>query len=106
MNDQIPGYAVFLVYLMEAAVILMAVTLVGIVVVAFWLAVKNNRNQQGEQGDSGSGGGGSKGNSPGKPPKGPSGGPKTDMDEQFHELANAVGKTIQIEKKDEEKVLS
>ena len=59
-----------------------------------------------EESDSGSdeGGGGGRWNTPkGRPP---GGGPDRDVDEQFHAVADAIGKTIQIEEKDKEKVLT
>ena len=50
------------------------------------------------------GGGGGRWDKPrGTPPGG--GGPDRDIDRMFHEVADAIGKTIKIEKKDEEKVL-
>lgn len=61
---------------------------------------------EGEEGEGGGwgGGGGWTDKPSGKPPGG--GGPDRDIDQMFHEVCDAVGKTIKIEKKDEEKVLA
>ena len=69
---------------------------------------ERKRRKYPESGEDGSGsnddgGGGRWGNTPkGRPPSGPD----RDVDEQFHAIADAVGKTIEIEKSNEEKVLT
>jgi len=86
-------------YLMIAAMVLAFAALV-------W-AERNGRKYGKPDEESGSGsdegGGGRWGN---KPKGSPPGGPDRDMDQQFHAVADAIGKTINIEEKKKEKVLT
>lgn len=66
---------------------------------------RRKREQGGEEGEGGDwgGGGGWTDKPSGKPPGG--GGPDRDIDRMSHDVCDAIGKTIKIEKKDKEKVL-
>jgi hypothetical protein len=73
---------------------------------ALYWAERNGRKYGEPDEESGSdddnGGGGGKWDKPkGRPPSGPD----RDIDTQFHAVADAIGKTIQIEEKDKDKVL-
>ena len=103
MTEQVPGYVVALIFFMIVVTIAMFGAFVAGVLVWLWTAWKNKPDQQDGE-DDGNGGGGGWNDRPGKPPSG--GGPDKDIDRQFHAIADAIGKTIKIEKKDEEKVLT
>ena len=105
MTEQVPGYVVALIFFMIVVTIAMFGAFVAGFLIFLWSAFRS-QNQDGEEGeDDGWGGGGGWTDKPsGKPPGG--GGPDRDIDKQFHILADAVGKTIEIEKKEQEKVLT
>ena len=83
-----------------------AVTFIALIA-GFAMEIRK-RKQNGEDEDGwygGSGGGGWTNRPSGRPPNG---GPDRDrdMDRQFHNIANAVGRTIEIPKNEKDKVLS
>ena len=104
MNDRAFDYiATFALFIVVAILGLFVVLLVDSVV-ALW-RWKDRHDQDEDESDWGGGGGGGWTDKPsGRPPGG--GGPDRDMDKQFHEVADAVGKSVEIEKKTREKVLT
>ena len=94
-----------LTFLTVAAVLAAVITGISIIVWGAWEKYKGNRQDGDDEGESGWGGnGGWTGKPSGRPPGG--GGPGRDMDRQFHAVADAVGKTVKIEEKEREKVLT
>ena len=98
-----PGFVSAYIYLMVAMIVLAFLALIGMFIWAAWMAWKRRGNTPPGEIDDGGGGGGGNDDPPRKPL--PNGGPDRSIDEQFHALADAIGKTIQIEEKEREKVL-
>jgi hypothetical protein len=108
MIEQAPLYVRIIVWVMETTMIAgVVVMFIGFPLFAWYLWKKHKRDQEdgeSDEGEGGWGGGGGWTDKPsGKPPGG--GGPDRDIDKMFHEVCDAIGKTIKIEKKDKDKVL-
>jgi hypothetical protein len=104
MTEQVPGYVVVLVFFMIVVTIATVGAFVAGFMVWLWTAWKQHKRDQGGEGEGGDGGGGGWTDKPGKGPNG--GGPDRDIDRQFHAVADAIGKSINIEEKHGEKVLT
>jgi hypothetical protein len=105
MTEQAPAIVAAMVFLMIAMTIGMTAAMIVGAFMLIWDAWKKHKRDQGEDGEGGDGGGGGWTDKPsGTPPGG--GGPDRDLDRQFHAIADAIGKTIKIGEKDEEKVLT
>jgi hypothetical protein len=107
MIEQTPLYVQITVWIMVAVMVLGVSVLIAMIFWAIWMAWKQHKNEQGghtdEGGKDGRGGNGGRDRPTGKPPGG--GGPDRSIDEQFHALADMIGKTIEIDEKEKEKVL-
>jgi hypothetical protein len=102
MNEQVSNYIVVVVLFVVIAIFVLFVALVMDILLAVWRIRKYGQDEDGDW--DGGGGGGWTDKPSGRPLGG--GGPDCDIDRQFHETANTIGKTIQIEEKNKEKVLT
>jgi len=71
-----------------------------------WSERKKRKFPPSEENGGGSDEGGGGGRWGTKPKGNPPSGPDRDMDQQFHAVADAIGKTMNIEEKNKEKVLT
>lgn len=104
MTKQVSDYIALFAFFVVVGTFALLMALVADIFLAIWRRKHGHYGEDESDEDWDSGGGGWRDKPSGRPPGG--GGPERDMNRQFHEVADAVGKTIEIEKREGEKVLT